>query len=377
MVFPLYILSDESTVRFGVFALGMSLFIFFNGFESYYYLMNATVNYKEGEQRKIDSYNFFFMNWLLTIIPTICLLQYNGLPIKESLACVLIYISEHIFHEEYRFLFSTEGSDKRGIKISLIKSLFVAISLLAIWTIKGNINFTDILLAWLLPSISFAAILLRVKKIDLPKPSATIYKKVMKNDWIHFLDGWVAFISFQVEKIISIEVLDIGELATMFRVVGVGSICTQLITLSVFNVSISRSFKLIREKRYKEYQAIVLKNAGKTILVGIFLALGIELARNILIYYGVKSVNIPGSSLIAAILLITILKSFIDFAAIPIKAKNKEKYLVFILTACLSLAIPLMTYSGTYFGLTGILFASFLISCMSLLSVLTIGIRLL
>ena len=337
--------------------------------------MNSTLNDGSLESRKSDAYNLFFINWLLTIFPTIWILQNNGLGLNESIVCIVIYVTEHIFHEEYRVLFSSQDKDKRGLIICVLKTTAVAIGLVAIWCSGNKITFSDIIFVWSCVGILCTILLFNVKKIVYRKLSVSVYKKVIKNIWIHFLIGLVAFATLQVEKIISVQVLDVDELATMFRVSGIGAISTQLTTLAIFNTSVSRGFNLIRENKFKEYKRVVFSNIVKTVLLSLCLILCVELVRTNLVSAGITSVNIPKLHYIIFILLITGLKSCIDFTGVPIKARRKEKYLVVTFLLSLLMTIPLMTYAGTHLGIIGILSTSAFVSCICLLSVIIIDVK--
>jgi hypothetical protein len=369
LALPLYVLDEKGTVEFGIFSLGMSLFIFVCGFEAYFILLKQQVQGKSREKALIKSAGrFYCTNWLLFVAPSTLLLRKYGMGWESIAYCLLIYVCEHLYQELYRIGFSTKIDVRKYVIQSVVKSATVTMAFaILIAQVSGDLRCSILLRLWALIDVVFMLGLKPWKWIEQSGYS-TNYLGIMIPSCIQFLVGCTGFLGAQIERIGALEILSGESLAVTLRVLALGSIALQIGNLLIYNSSVYRLFQDLKAGEKGKFWKDTLKQITRMALL--CLAIGVSVHTLEIIDIGIKkTIEIPPFKFVYLIMGVTLAKTIYDFITIPMRVENKESILVLVGLISIASAFFAMKWLGGAYGILGMLGGCYLYPCLGILLV--------
>jgi len=374
LALPLYVLDQKGTIEFGIFSLGMSLFIFICGFEAYFLLLKQREPGEGCPKALIKSiWRFYCINWLLCGVPTVLLLRGYGMGWESILYSLIIYVCEHIYHELYRTAYSTRV-DLQGYMIqSALKSAMVTV-VLAILTVLGmdELGCPTVLRMWALVDVIFVLGLKPWRWIK-QKGHFTSYIGIFMPSCLQFLVGCTGLLGAQIERIGAIGILNEESLAVAFRVIALGSITLQIGNLTIYNSSAYRLFQKLQAGEKDKFWKDAIKQINRMMLLCIVIGSAIY-ALEILNIENKMMIKMPAIEYINLMLGVSLMKIVYEIITMPVRVENKESILLMLgLISGISSFLAIKWLGGMY-GVLGVLVGCYIYPCTGILGVVGVSI---
>lgn len=334
-----YVLVIQEAGQFGLANTLIGLFAFAFGWERHIDIQRRLAGRDTGTfDRAVHALpRFWAANWLV-MVPLLLLFAYGLADMDWALCAVVavIAICEQIGNATYN-LCVIEPRYRGLVAIIAGKSVFLAIALAALFLFAPDwLTLEVVLWGWATAGfVSLAAIAIGWVGVKHPEPHpggeakapVDIHTGIFeqhKASFTHFITGALAVLIIQIDRLVVGTMLPLADVGIYFRHVVLVSFAYQFFNVVSFNRKLPKVFELARENQIKQAKAMINREylMIATIVVlgfagGVLLDLAVEhrISRPLLI----------DMTLVAVLLLGSLLRIHADFSALILNAQLQEK----------------------------------------------------
>ncbi len=332
LLIVLYALPVRTSGQFGIGLTLIALFAFVCGYERYLDLQRQLAGRSEREVDGLiaSTLKFFFLGYLAWIVPLVLALRLAAhLGPLEIALWVVIAIGEHLSNEAYRVALISMRH-RSILWMGLGKNLTLLVVVAAIAAQGQLLELDDVLVLWATLAVASGAIgalmlwsLMRGGATD--EASASIgFRDQLRQSWTHFLAGFVALASLQIDRLLAATLLPLEQSGIYFRHVFLAAAAYQAAGVLSHNRIIPRLYRSVQSGALDG--ALRLMRRERTI----FLALSLAAVLLILVLdqlraRGVVWLQFLDAGLMVPMMLAYMCRGSADYNSLFLNARYKER----------------------------------------------------